>query len=567
MRRRRSIAVLRRGAVIGAWAGCALVAWAVVRLTNMSVIGDADLSLMSSVLILLAGVVLIIGFIACWAWFDRAPPLPPESLDHVESAELEPVPSGEIDVVSTMLLLLNGTSYRTRIIERVEVADGYFKHDVSVEYVLPERDDPARAGPSTYLIPVLRIARGALIDNLVMTTEDGRQLSTLNNREFAGVAEFVIRKGVAVIGGTGELSESVRDAIDKLVGQTRADNPLMGTVAATAASADDEAAKAFGELTKPNSWHGSDQEWTRLRNRLIRFCAALGDGHAILAPISGEPGDRAVVRYSYTRAHEPPTRMLRDTVRFFFGLRPHRHGVAIAEHRRAQSYHLEFRAPPEQYIFDCDVVALPDPNVRAQVQSNIVVAPRAGTGARDYAHIYVRQASESAVRRSQLLATLDCREKPPGLLGAVTLVAVSQFVLIWFVGAFHSYYFPADVPADDVVSAVSTDVPALLLALPGLAAGWLGAQFTGERLRSTSLATVIGTLLAGLLAIVSTAGAVAKAAGGISDGWFSIAHPAWLGVMLASLILVSDLTLRLIVRSVRFARRINHPSVVERRLL
>lgn len=171
-----------------------------------------------------------------------------------------------------------------------------------------------------------------------------------------------------------------------------------------------------------------------------------------------------------------------------------------------------------------------------------------------------------------LLVSVDCREKPPGLLGIVAVVALAQMVLIWVIGAFHSFYFPAENVAkasaavNGVNSGGATDVVAILLALPGVVVAWLSAQFSGERFRSTSIATVVGLLGCAVIAVGSTAGAVVKTAGGVFGAGIGTEHPVWLMVMVLSAVLAMDLTARVVARSLRFGARINFRVILSRRV-
>jgi hypothetical protein len=558
-----------------AWVGLALIGLGLSRLASLEVVGTAPFSSALALTFVLAGVVLILIFLLVWILLHRLPAVPERSEDHVEQAAIVPTESVEFDRVSTVLLLINPTSYCSRVVETVEPKDGYYVHRVTVDYTLPPRQDAALVGPSTYLIPVLRLARGSVVDNVRVSDASGARLATLNVRDFAGIARANITNTLNALADGVDLPAEVTELLEETLAVVTADGPLMGTAEAEERQRPESRwEKALEGLARPSRWDGQVEEWRLLRSRLAHFCDAVADGHVVLAPVPGAPGEMVTIDCCYTRGQrferKPAAKL--DSLRYLLGLRPYKHNLTLTEHRLAQSYHLEFRAPADQYLFECSVSPVEDRRNAGRAKGNLVVFPRGGSGARDYAHVYVRQAqSERPTSRAPLLVRLDCREKAPGLLGIVAMIVVAQALLIWFVGAFHHYYFPDDqvtgASASTSASAASTDVPALLFALPGLAAAWLGAQLTPERLRATSLATVVGTLLAVVLAIASTAGAVAKSAGGLAGSVFSIAHPAWLAVMLFSAVLAIDLSVRAVVRGIRFTRRINHPGVVERQLM
>jgi hypothetical protein len=183
---------------------------------------------------------------------------------------------------------------------------------------------------------------------------------------------------------------------------------------------------------------------------------------------------------------------------------------------------------------------------------------------------------------------VDIRERPPGLLGIVAILALAQTGLIWVLGIFHPTFFPAGgtqlASCSHVVDAVSkakaptvrggviecstsptVDATTILLALPALVAGWVGAQFTSDRMQWTSIATLWGLLLTGLISIGSTTLAVWKLIGRpLDDDLIGVQHPAWAFFMLASALLALDLTTRAFTRSIRFARRMARSGLVER---
>ncbi len=518
-----------------------------------------------------SGVVAVAFFLLCWGflyWRGRAK----------EDERTRPEVHGErvfdvsnADAVSTLLLVAATSRYFIRANETISVEDGYYRHSVVTEWSLPTSRDLALPGvgpghegdgggngielAGTYLLPIVRIARPRVVDNLVIEAADGSRLSACNSEEFAGVVKQIVTSWVRALTG-GAITTPVCNAIEALAVSANFD--VVEPPAEEEITANDLIA-AIQSLARPELWVDHADTWDSWRKRLERFCRAVVDGYIVFVPVTAAPGERVVLSHSFTRRHSPTKRTVRDRLRYWLGLRPHTHGLTIRDHIYAQSYHLEFQAPSEQYVYDCTVRSY---GRGTRSESNCVVAPVGGAGGRDYAHVYVRPAEVPArSTRSQLRVIVDCREKPPGLLGLVTLVAFAQAVLIWTIGKFYSHYFPLAALPGHAVSGqgeplTPTDVPALLLALPGLAAAWLGSQFTGERLRSTSLSTVVGIFVLGALAVASTAAAVVRGAGSLIGAHFGVAHPAWMVLMVASAVLALDLSVRTVTRIKRFSRQI-----------
>jgi hypothetical protein len=511
----------------------------------------------------LGGCTGLLFFLAGWLilyWPGRAVSTPPPVQGESHTIE----DGAAVDAVST--LLLAGTTLRqlVRVNEAIQVGDGYYQHDVTSEWLLPtERDASKQAAesggaPPTFYVPVVRIARPRVVDNMVVETAFGERLSPCNSDEFAKIVKRIVEQGTKALTG-GTLTEKLKQAIDHLVRDAQFDTGLANAAPGngprgSAPAHSPELVACLDSLPVPAVWKGSEKYWEEIRDSLRAFCNAVGDAYMIFVPLKAMPGDRVVLRHTYTRHHQLIVPKGRERARLYLGLRPHTHRLTTQEHVYAQSYHLRFVAPEGQYVFGCRVEPYPE----LSPKRNVVVAPVKGAGARDYAHVYVRP-YESPVRnrRHGLRFELDCREKPPGLLGIVALVAIAQALLIWVVGKFYGTYFPAaKAQARDSFG----DVPALLLAVPGLAAAWLGSQFTGQRLRATSLATIVGVLVCGAIAILSTAAAVSRTAGTVVGSGLGIEHPVWVLFMLSSWVLAFDLTVRTFARSWRFTYRLLHPD-------
>lgn len=521
------------------------------------------------------------------------------------------------DLLSTLLLVIDTSRYSPRTVERVDYEDGYYRHQVSREFMIPApaqrrwRDRlPFQTPEGAFrggaerdvLLPVLRLGRGALVDNLEVCRADGTRINTLNGPEYsAAVASLIEQLAQRLSKSPDEiLDPDLRVALEHLLEQTAFSHPDdRGEVHNVAdeerrSAAFEEVATRLIGIDPPTEYESEEarDDWTELLERLYEFVDAITDAYIILAPFSARPGDRVVINYSFTTPHQPhrvvalrsvvrrkveraakrvkrlghaPTEQpfalprtrlgLRDGFRYRVGLRPHEHVVRVNEHRWSQSYHLEFWGPPETYVFSCDLESL-DEREDDEAPGSIVTFPEAGSRGCDYGHIYVRETARNDYRnRLEFQARFDCREKPPGMLGSIAVVATAEALLIWVIGLHIDSFYPG--PGK---SGVASDVPALLLALPGLVTGWLGAQFSGERLRSTSLATLVGVVLSGFIAIVSTAVALAKSTEDTIGSFHGIAHPIWLILMIGSASLAADLLLRGAVRSHRYIRRINIPG-------
>lgn len=579
-----------------AWAGSVVAAFALARVLGTDAVGPHHRWLLQDSSLLAAGVgAAVASLVVWWYWHtgrlrrhlqplirlfrdakDVSVPMPKPWVAPVE-------PSEQFDLRSLVLLVIDPSRFSTRAVEKVTVGDGVLYRRLTREFTLPGKTDRGtklatptedsrlariasrtesgidslltrlsfREEERTFLLPVLRLRRGVLVDNLEIKTHDGRQLNALNINEYYGLIEFLVKLNFLALTETTVLSEEAQKGINKLVLQARfaADRPDEDE------SVSERTLAWVEEIPIPPSWTDTQERykaWHEWKERYHDFCRAISEAYIVFVPFDGRPDQRVVLDCLYTE----PARLsrrgfgLRDRTRYHLGLRPHEHRFVLRDHRWVQSYHLEFTAPYDQYVHECYVRGLTEDEDPASA-GNLVTYSANGLQGSDYAHIYVREVGREKKReRSELAVELDCREKPPGMLGNVMVIALTEAVLIWVIGWHHNRYFGHR--ADNVTA----DLPALLLAAPGLVVGWVGVQITGERLRSTSLATIFGLILCGLIAIFSTALALFKATGAGFPGRPHIDHPYWLALMLISAVVAIDLFLRLWIKSRRFLRLI-----------
>lgn len=559
------------------WLGAALVALALARLIHADAFGPQHWRRSTSLILLGGGVGL--GLIASgnW-WLCHRRRVGADSAPGPTELVVATRPSTDYDILSTGLMTIDTSRFSTRTVEVIKVADGYYRHELTREFTLPKATDPPGGrriplvgrdtrGSATFLLPVIRLSRDVLVDNLEVRTPDGQRMSTLNIAEYYGLIARVVRAYVKVLSDRDELTPEQQASIDVMLesaGFLDPDAPddRDAPRAARAALGPDPFAWIWSLPLSPERDRDA-VKWEPLRARLHQFCKAVSDAYIVFAPVTAAPGDRVVLSFAYTSAHRPREHGLRDRMRYRLGLRPHEHRFTLTEHRWAQSYHLEFWAPFEQYVYATDVHRL---RAKADYPGNMVEFFPDGRQGSDYAHVYVRESDRTRYRtRDEMVFEVDCREKPPGMLGIVMVVAFAEAALIWVVGWRHSFFFPDAVLGSSAVE--GNNLPALLLALPGVVVGFLGAQFTGEKLRSTSMATMWGMVLCGLIAIGTTAVALAKTSGSAIGEALHADHPIWLGFMVVSLVLAGDLFLRNWIRSRRFSRRINRDCGMANRLI
>jgi hypothetical protein len=124
---------------------------------------------------------------------------------------------------------------------------------------------------------------------------------------------------------------------------------------------------------------------------------------------------------------------------------------------------------------------------------------------RPNAHLYIRpqriDETPNFSRLSKIKSIVQFREVPPGALGGAAAVAFASAVIISFF-ALTRLGLHRNGRASPVAS-FPTDIPALLLALPGFVTVLLGSWIELSRLRRASLTTylaLVGTMCLSLMA-------------------------------------------------------------------
>jgi hypothetical protein len=214
-------------------------------------------------------------------------------------------------------------------------------------------------------------------------------------------------------------------------------------------------------------------------------------------------------------------RAWRATLETLLGARPVSIKISLDNAWSCQSYHVVVRCSENLYISSQEL-SLPSPDYLSRLAKNAPTAPHIRFRRRlgqSYAHFYARYLSEprtiketdehgavkmrdgKPVSRKEKAPklTLNFAEVPPGSLCRAALAAIAAAALVWIIG-----YCIAHLNG----GALSTDVPVLILAFPGVAASWLGFDsstpdlFQGPLTARLSLAcTTVISLLATMLYI------------------------------------------------------------------
>ena len=295
-------------------------------------------------------------------------------------------------------------------------------------------------------------------------------------------------------------------------------------------------AKTIRNLADVSDADPSCAQALRLAANLVKV---LSSHYAIVVQIPVTASGRFTMKYECTlipeldletgREYGPDTqsvgtgaRMLRSwraTLETLLGARPVNIKISLDNAWACQSYHVIVRCSENLYVSSQEL-SLPSPGYLDRLAKNAPTAPHIRFRRRlgqSYAHFYARYLSEPRTvvatdengkvklkdgkrlsrKEKAPKLTLNFAEVPPGSLCRAALAAIAAAALVWIIG-----YGLAHLHG----GVLSTDVPVLILAFPGVAASWLGFDsstpdlFEGPLTARLSLAcTTVISLLATML--------------------------------------------------------------------
>ncbi|MEO6766466.1 MAG: hypothetical protein ABIO03_23430 [Umezawaea sp.] len=336
--------------------------------------------------------------------------------------------------------------------------------DLDHQYV----SDPTNEGGDRYIALTLP-QKGALYDQLRIADASGKLLPSLSHREYRVLAARTLRTLLQAALPDGTLTESALTA-EKLA--------LTEVIRfARAERGEDESKKDFHKLRKLQKRRRNaafeaikqladeDNQYLELA---VEFVAKLTYNYAIVAVVPRNGSTRSIVAYS--RVIIPDLRLarlmssegLRDRLRTALGIRPHSLTVSARNAVSCRSYHLIVTASPDLYLGDFWTSAALHVATEPRLEPYWRVRGRRG---QNYFHMYAR--SLAANDREPLEINVQFYEVPPGSVGRAFTAALATCLVVLLVGFLSSFASAA---------AVDSQVASFLLAVPGIAAAWMGFE-------------------------------------------------------------------------------------------
>ncbi len=417
------------------------------------------------------------------------------------------------------------------------------------------------------LVPILRPKKGDLISGFSVQDDSGRSLTTLSYDETLAVLSSVVRalllgaRGIPEANGeeqAGVLRSSGgshESELQKLIAdyETR----LLKQVIKT----EDKDEVEFGNPEK-------SAEAEALADLLSKLMMVLKKTYPIIVVLSldraAEVAGTTFFKIAYCERPtlcrflppSPPPDKYREKLRKALVAAPSRLDISVREAFQAASYHLSVHAPVGYYVGESGFLRTDDDGGEVTIvrrpssvgsgapHHNVVRGPM-----QPYAHLYTRSLNSLASGGENLVdrAKFSVRfyEELPGSLGRASVIAPLTLFAVWVVAFAQS---ASESPA-------GPDLVALALALPALAASWLGSE--SQSVVGVSLMARTSLAISVLFSLLGVALYIAQAASRLDVyrfGGFSFLYIS--DVLWASLLFLCVLNVVVTVTALvaRFAR-------------
>lgn len=386
-------------------------------------------------------------------------------------------------------VLLYPKLHIVRAVEEAEIKDQSLRLRVSLTMDAKSMRRSQNRGTAPHLVvPLIRAEKGTLLDGLDLEDVQGASVPSLSQKEVKALVALTLDAWFRTVypdpssARTGGVPTGARGRVWALM------MSILLDLGPTPKSAINELRRAF---KSPDA----RPDYPELAAELLTACEFFARSYVVAVEVPHPEGSLLILRYSkFMPLAQEDT--LKHRLRLRLGLRPFQFPISISLPFLASSYHFRMTGTPGQYIHNHYLM---DPITRQRVEAHSVdmgdggppyVRSRGRCGL-PYAHLYVHHLE--AKEAHDLTTVIEFSEIPPGALGAATLVAASTAVLIIGFALLGA----------GTANGLETDLPAVLLALPAVAASWLGQASNGESLLRTSLTTRLGTLGAGVIAFTS----------------------------------------------------------------
>jgi len=381
------------------------------------------------------------------------------------------------------------------------------------------------------LAPIALVEKGTLLDGFTVTNSAGNEVPTLSYNQTRGLLAHVVE---TIINMAPRIEQNIAASGKKAQLEDKASiNRIKANLVTAVCSPRRMKKKPPAEQSLVRTLLDSakdlpvQDEW---KERIRAFCETLVDYYLIVAEIPPPAGGYALLTYTQQIPVDSSAQGAINRIRSRVGLSYSAFDIPLNIFAlQVDAYHMEVQAAPSQYVFDHHLERM---NSTDRVdQAGLAQGPgkpyvrlhhnSAGTAA----HLYVRRQAAGAppepvpdpavsgppespetILAQRFKSVVELREIPPGTMGIATAISIVTAVIITFfaVTQFGQY---------DVQD--RSDIPALIIALPGVASVVMGSWLDLANLRRASLSAYLGlgasvtlSLAAALYSLLGTGGLV-----------------------------------------------------------
>lgn len=394
--------------------------------------------------------------------------------------------------------MLSSTQYQIRVTERAELLGASLRMRVSTDYVmsaherarLSSKDETHQKGGQNFgdsephqeclPVPVLKVSKGTLLDNLDVTDSNNVSLPVLSQQEARGLVAIAVLILFRLTFGPvtpGSSQDTALWALRRLVSR-------MGRVSSHIVESKGDENQSLQKVFRA-AVEGLSPSSVGLLDELETFCCFFAKNYVVIADIPTPPSVRFLLKYTKTIPLYGQT-LGHGRKRTELGLVPYRFRVPLNLAFTAESYHFRMDIGEGQFAsghYIAEVATdrhLAQPEIRKRTNKGYIrTRYRSGL---PYAHLYTRGLNRSTPQ--EWTTVVEFAEVPPGALGATTIVATISASLVLLL----SFVPPSGGP--------SADTSAFLLAVPLFAATLVGHSI--ERVQRSSFTTYVGLVITGL---------------------------------------------------------------------
>jgi len=236
-------------------------------------------------------------------------------------------------------ILQQPSRYLTRVVEKVEAREGCLSLEVVTDYAFNDATTEmvSAAGENTVLLPLIKLKKNVMLDNLEIQDNDGNHVAALLREEVNGLIASVITNlfRLAFLSNDPEgVGRKLSDAEDRL-------RWSLINLACHSDRIESVAKAAILSLLDHSAVSAADDSSLKTLRAFCDFCA---DHYLIVVEAELPRGSRLSMRYCRTVPEYGRTEDWNDRLRVRLGLGPYRYTIPMRLPFEARSYHFSMQS-------------------------------------------------------------------------------------------------------------------------------------------------------------------------------------------------------------------------------